>query len=336
MFRRLIAAVFLLAVAAALLVLAWPQLFGLQKAPIIAQIVSFRGAIALAAIVCFVLVAIPALASRRFRRFGGSLAALLLIFVLANAAVLGTRGFGGTMASKASGELSVVSWNTLGDAPGAEAIAKLALDSGADIVTLPETTIETTRAVASIMAAAGHPMQSLGLDFGHGLKARSTSMLISTSLGTYVMDETMGSTKTLPTVIAKPKNGSGPTIVAVHTVAPVPKEMRNWRSDLLWLSGVCTNANTILSGDFNATIDHLAGLGTGSHTMGSCTDAGSQTNTAAVGTWPTAIPAVLGAPIDHVMAGSDWKATGMRVVEDLDHAGSDHRPIVAHLARSSG
>jgi endonuclease/exonuclease/phosphatase (EEP) superfamily protein YafD len=230
----------------------------------------------------------------------------------------------------------VLSWNTLGDEPGADAIAKLAIDSGADIVTLPETTETTASAVASLMAAGGHPMAVHTTAFDHISKARSTSLLTSVDLGGYHIDESRGSTSTLPSVIALPDDGTGPTIIAVHPVAPIPSELANWRADLSWLSTVCSGKNVIMAGDFNATLDHMVGLGAApGETLGDCTDAASETETAAVGTWPTLLPPLLGAPIDHVMVTSNWKAAGMRVIQSLDSAGSDHRPIVVRLQRSS-
>jgi endonuclease/exonuclease/phosphatase (EEP) superfamily protein YafD len=109
--------------------------------------------------------------------------------------------------------------------------------------------------------------------------------------------------------------------------------MANWRSDLEWLAEQCRTSNVILAGDFNSTIDHYASLNDGGDfALGSCLDAASVTNNAAVGTWPTQLPSLLGAPIDHVMASNNWTATGMRVVESHDGFGSDHRPIVAILS----
>jgi endonuclease/exonuclease/phosphatase (EEP) superfamily protein YafD len=110
--------------------------------------------------------------------------------------------------------------------------------------------------------------------------------------------------------------------------------MGNWRSDLDWLSTACDGKNVIMAGDFNSTIDHLAGFarepGT---TIGRCADAGIQSGNGAVGTWPSSVPALIGAPIDHVMATSNWSVAGMRVVQNLDGMGSDHRPIVVQLHR---
>ena len=60
-------------------------------------------------------------------------------------------------------------------------------------------------------------------------------------------------------------------------------------------------------------------------------DAASATDNAAVGTWPTALPALLGAPIDRVLATENWRVTGMRVIQSHDSHGSDHRPVLAQL-----
>jgi endonuclease/exonuclease/phosphatase (EEP) superfamily protein YafD len=331
MFRRFLASVALLAAAAALLVVAWPGLFRLQRTAIVAQLVSLRGAAVVVALVIVVMLLLLVLVNRSFRRFGSALALLVLVFGLVNVAVLATRGIGNpSFTTKSSSDITVLSWNTLGDAPHAEGIASLALDVGADVVTLPETTRATADAVATLMQAGGHPMTVHSLAFGQVSKSRSTSMLISTKLGEYRVDSSRGNTSTLPTVIARPVSGSGPTIIAVHAVSPQPSELNHWRSDLSWLSKQCAG-NTIMAGDFNATLDHMVGLAASGKSFGNCMDAASSTKNAAVGTWPTALPALLGAPIDHVMVTDGWRVTGMRVIENEDKAGSDHRPIVAQL-----
>ena len=337
MFRRLLAALLLIVLAAAGLVLSWPQLFSLHRVAGIAQLASFRGAAALAVAAVFVVLLMLATASRRFRRLGLSLSALALVFILLNAAVLASRGFGGSeLPARAATDLTVVAWNTLGDAPGPDTIATLAIDSDADIVALPETTEATAKAVAERMTTAGLPMVSHTVAHGRISPSRSTSVLISTTLGGYHLDEAAGSTSTLPSLVMVPDSGAGPTIVAAHPVAPLPSELQNWNSDLRWLAGACTSRNVILAGDFNATLDHLSGLGTAPGTIvGACTDAALRAHSAAVGTWPTSVPALLGTPIDHVMTTKNWKVVAMRVIENLDAAGSDHRPIVVRLRPAS-
>ena len=51
-----------------------------------------------------------------------------------------------------------------------------------------------------------------------------------------------------------------------------------------------------------------------------------------VGTWPVALPPLLGAPIDHVMSTDNWRVTGFRVIQSHDIYNSDHRPVLAQLS----
>ena len=337
MFRRLLAAVVILALLVALAVLAWPQLFGLQRGFGVAQAVSLRGLMVAASAVLLVVLILLGMLSRAFRRLGSSLGLLLLVFALANVAILAARGTGnGGLATAAPGDVTVVSWNTLGDAPGARTVAALALDAKADVVALPETSAELAGQVADLMAAAGRPMQRFTVAFDQVAKARSTSLLISTDLGGYHVDKDSGSTGRLPSVVARPDTGSGPAIVAVHAVAPVSGYFDTWADDLKWAASVCDSGNVILAGDFNATIDHFAGLGaTDQPSLGTCEAAAAAGGSAAVGSWPASLPALLGAPIDHVLATSGWSVAGFSVVQDLDGSGSDHRPVLARLAPRS-
>ncbi|CAN5284887.1 hypothetical protein BH11ACT4_BH11ACT4_20700 [soil metagenome] len=333
MFRRFLAAAVLVVAAAILLVAAWPQLFGLAQAPVIAQVVSLRGSAVAAALIGVLCVTLVALIVLPARRFAAALAVMLLAFCAITGAVLSTRGFGSPgFESAAADDVTVLSWNTLGDAPGPSEIARLALDTGAEIVTLPETTNQTGIQVAELMKAAGSPMWVYTVAYDEISKSRSTTLLVSASLGQYRVDTTATTTSVLPTIVATPESGSGPTIIAVHAVAPLPGEMEHWRSDLRFLSQACAGSNVIMAGDFNSTLDHYAGLGTGSATIGDCSDAALATGNAAVGTWPAALPALLGAPIDHVMTTANWRVTGMRVIQSEDGAGSDHRPILAQLS----
>ncbi|MHA6669010.1 endonuclease/exonuclease/phosphatase family protein [Homoserinimonas sp. A447] len=338
MIRRLLAAVFILGVAAVLLVAAWPQLLGLQRTPLVAHAVSFRAMASCVAIGFLLLVVVGATLGRGFRSMAASLAVMLIAFVLVNAAVLSTRGFGGDQPvsgqASDSAELTVLSWNTLGPATTPEVIAELALDTGADVVVLPETILENATQVAVLMREGGSPMWAHTLAYDQISPARSTSVLTSAALGEYDYDSLAETTAVLPTVVATPRDGNGPTIVAVHAVAPLVEQFDNWRTDLELLAGFCSGPNVIMAGDFNATIDHMTGLGAEpGKTLGECTDAAMVTGNGALGTWPTRLPAILGAPIDHVMATSDWTVSDMEVIQSLDDNGSDHRPVVAQLTR---
>ena len=336
MVRRFLAAVIVVGVAAALLVIAWPNLFGLAEAPVVAQLVSVRALTSVIAVAAAVTLGLVALLWAGARRFFAALALLAMLFALVNGAVLSTRGFGDeSFPTRAPAELSVLTWNTLGDAPGAERIAELVIAEQADIVVLPETSQETAVAIAELTRAAGRPMWVYSIAFDYVAKARSTSVLVSVDLGQHEVDDTVGNTQVLPSIVLRPLAPGGLTIVGVHPVAPLPGELDNWRADLRWVDGICTGERVVMAGDVNATADHfrvvdpaagVTGLG-----FGECRNAGLLTGNGAVGTWPTRLPPLLGAPIDHVFVSSDIAVTGMRVLTEYDGAGSDHRPVVARI-----
>lgn len=312
----------------------WPQFFGVQRLPIVAQVVSLRGLSIAGALFAIVVLILLAFLFRATRKLFAAIGVVLAVFVIASSIVLATRGLGdASFQKKGQADLTVLSWNTLGDAPGAKEIARLALAAGADIVTLPETTSDTAIKVAKLMKAGGHPMWVYTFHYDLISKSRSTSLLTSVDLGEYRVDTDHRTTNVLPTIVAVPVDGTGPTIIAVHVVSPIPSELNRWKLDLTWLTTACSGSNVIMSGDFNSTLDHYRGLSSAPDaTIGNCFDAGGATGNAGVGTWPTALPELLGAPIDHVMATKNWRITGMRVIGSEDHAGSDHRPMVVQLS----
>lgn len=334
MVRKILAAVLVAGAAALLLVALWPQLFGLQSLPIVAQVVSLRGLDVAVAIVLIVGLGVIAIVWRGARRFFGALVVLLAVFSLVSIAILAVRGFGGsTVSVKAKGDVTVLAWNTQGAKAGVERIAQLALDEHADVIALPETTQPTGIAVARILKAAGHPMWVYSAAHGYVYQSHATTLLISSALGKYTVDTGVGDTSVLSSIIARPDNGQGPTIVAVHAVAPKQGEMANWQRDLRFLAKNCTGPNLIMAGDLNSTLDELQPFSSKAGAdFGECYDAGGAAHAAAIGTWPTALAGILGAQIDHVLATSAWRVAAMRVIGTEDDTGSAHRPVVATLA----
>ena len=331
MFARVLAAAVLIALSVAALVIAWPSLFGLAGAPIVAQVVALRGLSSAIAVVGALVFALVAILWRRGRRFFAALCVIALAFTAINVAVLASRGFGDdSFPPRSPAELSVLTWNTLGDTPGATGIADLARDEVADIIVLPETSAETAEAAAVILREAGRPMWVYTVAFDQIAKARSTSVLVSATIGEYDIDSSLGNTTVLPSIVLRPRGHDGPTIIGVHPVAPIPSELENWRTDLVWLDRVCRGERTIMAGDLNATADHFTAT-PGGPGLGDCIDAAIATGNGAVGTWPTRLPALLGAPIDHVLTTPDIEVTGFRVITSRDDAGSDHRPVVARV-----
>lgn len=317
-------------------VLLWPQGVGLQNQWVAAHVVALRGAAAVCgfiAALAFTLFVIP----RPTRTFGIGMAVVLALFAAGNVAIVAARGTGGSTAAGDAASVTVLSWNTLGEVPDASTIAGLALDEGADVVVLPETTAPLGEEVAIAMREGGSPMWVHTVAFDEVAKARSTTILISPELGDYeVVSELApgppGNTNTVPSIVAEPVDGEGPRIVAVHAVAPIRWELRNWRSDLDWLAGQCTGEDVIMAGDFNATVDHFAGRGVDGGDLGRCRDAAVAGGAGGLGTWPTDLPELVGSPIDHVLATPNWRVDAFRVVGEIDDAGSDHRPVVATLS----
>ncbi|MTE22888.1 endonuclease/exonuclease/phosphatase family protein [Microbacterium sp. ZXX196] len=326
--------------ACAVAVVTWPHFFELERTLPFAQLAALRGgtvAVLAALSVLFLLLA----AARRLRGFALSMAFACVVGAICGGVTLGLRGYGSaSLPDKTEASIRVMTWNTAGNAAGADTIAQTAAAIEADIVVLPETAEGVGEEVAVLMRDLGQPMwvhnETYNEEVELGPQAWQTTILISPELGDYsVIDASDDGTTMLPTAVAMPVSGDGPIIVAAHAVAPQPQYMSAWRSDLRWLADQCVDGNVILAGDFNATLDNMAGLGESGHDMGWCTDSAAATGNGAVGTWPASVPSILGAPIDHVMASDAWETTGSVVLTTLDDAGSDHRPLVVQLEPAS-
>ena len=326
--------------ACAAAVITWPGFFRLAQHTPFTQIVAMRGLVVVGFAVLAALFLLIA-ASRRARGFAVSMAVVCVIAAAASGITLGMRGYGAaTLPDKGDESVRVMTWNTLGNATGADSIAQTAVAMEADIIALPETAAGVGEEVAVIMRDLGRPMwvhhEAYNEDVVDGPQAWQTTLLISPDLGDYaVIDASDSGTTMLPSAVAMPVNGDGPIVVAAHAVAPQPRYMSQWRSDLAWLADQCVEGDVIMAGDFNATLDHMTGLGEGGGDLGWCHDAAAATGNGGAGTWPTSIPEVLGSPIDHVLASSAWEVSGSIVVTNLDDAGSDHRPLVAQLEPAS-
>ena len=325
--------------AIAVAVLTWPGFFRVERYYPVAQIVSFRAVLVIAFAVAAVVALLIALV-RPLRGFALSLAVIAGVGAVAGGVIVGQRGTGTEMLpEKTDASVRVMSWNTAGTATSAFSVAQIAIAMDADIVALPETTIETGEQVAIAMRDLGKPMWAHHAEFPTTeWDAGSTTLLIAPELGDYAVIESSldgsSNTSTVPSAVAMPTTGDGPIVVAAHAVAPRADDMQDWRDDLQWLADQCARDNVIIAGDINATVDHMAGLGVDGGTLGRCHDAAVETGNGAVGTWSSAVPALLGVPIDHVLATPDWVPTGSVVLRSLDGSGSDHRPLIVQLERA--
>jgi endonuclease/exonuclease/phosphatase (EEP) superfamily protein YafD len=284
------------------------------RADVAAQVVAMRPMAAVAAMLGAAVLAAVAVWARPARVLCLSLAAALAGFAGGNAAVIAVRGTTASATTDATA-LTVLTWNTQGGAAGAAAVADAVVAVDADVVSLPE----TPEALAEEVAARLAEFHVLSVANGDE-PSHATSLLISATLGDYRVEEAPV-TLVLPSLVAVPVDGDGPTLVAVHALAPIPPMTGGWAADLTTLARLCERPGTILAGDFNATVDHLS-------LSGGCRDAALELGAAGLGTWPAALPSWLGSPIDHVLASEGWTATGIALI---DGAGSDHRALVAQL-----
>jgi endonuclease/exonuclease/phosphatase (EEP) superfamily protein YafD len=327
--RRVVVVIAALIVASVMLVGAtWPQSFGLHRAFGVAQLIAFRPVLVIGfAVVAVITGGIALLANRRSRRIiAVVVAGVLLIAALAQAAVLGARGWGNAFAPPDStsmlvdGDLIVLSWNAQGGATSTQKIADLALTVRPDVIALPETDAVAAGEIRTILAEHGLTMSSSTVG-----ERIPTSVLISTELGSYRLDASRGSTPGLPSGVWLPDDEASPPIVVAHPMPPLPANMDDWRDGLKWVAEQCRTlgAGVVVAGDLNATIDHLGALP-------GCSDAAQASSMAASGTWPSTAPQPLSSPIDHVLVGALWEVLDVRII-DTPSPGSDHRPIVAVL-----
>lgn len=325
-------------VAAAVAVLLWPQLVGLQRVFPFAQAVSFRMIATFAFAFVLVLLLLLLVPSRRLRGLLAASTAVVAVATAVSAGIVFARGVNTVVEPTGSDDsVRVLAWNTLGNEPGSPTIANLALEYRADVLMLPETTQDMGLEIAGLMKEQGRPMWVLSNTGAPGYRAAETTLLVSVDLGEYELNETLGDTEKLATVIAEPVSGDGPTLVATHPISPMRSEMEVWNRDLEWLSTVC-RGDTIMAGDFNATVDHMAGLADADvpgAQLGACRDAALDAGSAAVGTWPSGRAPLVSTPIDHVMYTSQWQVTGFEVIARGELDGSDHRPVFAELSRTN-
>jgi endonuclease/exonuclease/phosphatase (EEP) superfamily protein YafD len=333
------AALAVVAVAGGVALLVAPDRFGLAATTPFAQLVALRGLVALlltggALLLLAVLAGWNRVARRAGLRPGGwalplTLAALLVAGAGAQGVVLAGRGLDGSGPGPADdADLVVLSFNTFG-VVGAADLTALALDQDADLTVLAETSAATARDVARALTAAGRPTTALAAD-AEGTRVEGVALLVRDELGTYARDDDGLPATELGTFAASPAQAGAPgPVVAAHTRAPSAQaSMPDWHAHALGIAEACRSTpGVIVAGDLNATLDHP-----GLDDLGSCVDAAAEAGAAGLGTWPADVPRALAAPIDHVLVdGRTWRVAGYAALPAV--GASDHRPVVAHLAR---
>ena len=324
-----------------------------------AQLIALRSGL----VVGFGLMALVTGASaliRILRREGGrrTTAAALVLLVAAggHAWVLCSRGLGNDESAPAAiapagsisadpadwdGGLTTFSFNTHYSEAHKVELAVAIRRAAAEVVVLPETSAEYGQAIADLLAQDGlrYTVFSAG---DQKDDADPTTVLVSAVLGDYEQAQAPagaghGTVLLRPAGEAELNGHRRPTILGVHTHAPVPGSMEEWLASVEVVVGQCRGAGSdsagsgpepglIIAGDFNATLDHAP-----MKDLGGCADAALEAGIGGVSTWPTSShTTLLGSPIDHVLADSaTWSARSASV---LALSGSDHRALVVELS----
>ncbi|PWJ54835.1 Uncharacterized conserved protein YafD, endonuclease/exonuclease/phosphatase (EEP) superfamily [Quadrisphaera granulorum] len=320
-------------------VTALPGAGGLAGWGPVVQVIPFRGVLVVAllltavGVLCVAEVAALLRRSRaqstspsRSRARNGPAAVLaggLALAAALHGAVLVARGVAPAAdVPRVAGDVVVVSLNTeFGGSSGAQ-IAAAVSAADADVVVLPETPQMLAQRAADalprsyqVFTATTSPQPN-----------HATSLLVAADLGTAA--PAAAPRVTLAAVAATVPSLPGP-VVAVHPLAPVPVggAVEQWRVEVPRAVAACADApGAIVAGDFNTTLDHP-----GLRDLGPCVDAAASSGAGGLGTWPSIAPALLAAPIDHVLVDDrTWRVLSTRVVVVGD---SDHRGLVVHLRR---
>ncbi|MEU6696252.1 endonuclease/exonuclease/phosphatase family protein [Pseudonocardia sp. NPDC046786] len=306
----------LLAAGAALAVL--PDQIGLDTRSPFAQVIAFRPLMVAGLLMLVVLGALITVFARRFWPVPVALAVVALI----GAALVLPRTIPVTTTPTAGGPtLKVLAANVYEGRADADSLAALIEAEDPDVVSIPESGANYESELAPLL----EPM-------GYRTAASVGPWERDVTGNTVVWADRLGDVRTrigedarFPYVEITGGGLGELRFVAFHSVAPVPRSVATWRSDLSEVQKWCSSGSpAIIAGDFNATLDHSVFR----DTIAGCGDAAAQTGNGLAGTWPTWAPQWLGPQIDHVLATAPITAESF---ETRLVPGSDHRAIVATL-----
>lgn len=206
------------------------------------------------------------------------------------------------------------------------AVVREATEADVDVLVLSEVTVDTVAA-----------MEAAGVDerFPHRVGAPGAT---ESNVGTMVwsrtpvtLEEDLAGT-TFDNLVVRT---AGLRLVAAHPAAPLDPE--EWREDhARILEAVRQRRPDVVVGDLNATLDHRPVrrlLDAGYRDAAELTNAGLQPTWPANGKYPVLGRFPPSAPIDHVLVGQAWTATGTGRVVVPD---SDHLAVLSSLAPAAG
>ena len=267
-----------------------------------AELVALRGWEAMllgAAALFFLIIGIVRRVLLQRGRIAFALAAVLAVCSVFHAGILITRGFtnhgalppdrGVTARTKGDGSVTVMQYNTEGGRVPVKALADLVERNGVDVVTLVETSTGSSRKLAAELESRG--LAFARFDNGHSRYAAdwgSTVVLVSKGLGEYAE-------RTLPRAIA---DADLPAVA----VGPVSGKGPS-------IVAVHADHELVLGGT-------------------ACRAAAADGGRGAVGTGPSNVSPLRGAPLDRIMSPAGYRGDRAAIV---DAGGSDHRGLIVRL-----
>ncbi|MBF4605658.1 MULTISPECIES: endonuclease/exonuclease/phosphatase family protein [Curtobacterium] len=287
---------------------------GIARAPVLAAVLPARAVVSVGCVVVAVALIVLGIARRRVRVVAFAVGAVLVALAGTNGVVLEARGFD-VEPPRAAG-LRVFEWNTNGGLVAPTTIGRAASAARADVVVLPDAgSLAAAEDVADAMRQGGRPVHVFAEP------GAQVAVLVRDDLAAHATRRPgIDPVKTL--VVSVP---GAPTIVAVHAPQPLLRGLAGWRADLDWVRRTCADdAEVVVAGDFNASVDAFGGGG-----LGACQDAASTVHAASLGTWPTSVVPALAMPLDHTLVSP---AVGVirswTVVRTEDGSRARHRPTI--------
>ncbi|GAA0930722.1 endonuclease/exonuclease/phosphatase family protein [Pseudonocardia zijingensis] len=306
---------------AVVVVLALPDLVGLDRFTPLAQLVALRpyllGGLALLAAALLVLA--------RWVRGAAVAAAGVTAVLLVAAAMVVPRAMP-TPAPEGGRTLTVAAFNTYSGGADVPAVAALIREERPDLVSLVEASTTFRAKLAPLVEPLGyHLVTAVGEPTGDlgGVTAVVADHLGAVRASTYTATP-------FPRVELEGGGLGDLRFVAFHTLAPRRGDVAQWLSDVSLVAQWCAGPQpAIVAGDFNATLDHSVFRSA----IAGCGDAAAQRGQGLTPTWPTWLPDWLGPQIDHVLA-TDGIVAEWFAVRDV--RGSDHRAVLTRLRIPDG
>lgn len=303
-----------------------PAVVGLSELTPVLQAISLRALLAIGGGVLGLLLVLVSLALRKTPGKGRRLLVVGVVALVVGAGHYGVLLERGTSAGEPfgvapDGAIDVLTVNTLGARGGVDDVVAMVDELEPDVIALQETPAQDAERIA---AEAAGDYQVFTATTGPQ-PVQATALLVAVGLGEYQQREAPATR--FGGVWATPVDGTGPELLSVHTVPPVPSNVPTWRAEMAAMTGLCARVEgVVLAGDFNATVDHAA------LRESACVD--GSVDTGGHGTWPADRSPLLGAPIDHVLMDPEtWEPIASRVLEGP--GSSDHRAVLVRIAPAS-